>query len=176
MKGKHLFRRLAGVAAATATLVILALYAPHRAGDALETIGLSLREMVLVIPPIFVFLGLLDVWIPREVLILHMGGDSGPRGTVLAFLMGAVAAGPLYAAFPVAAVLLRKGSSNFNVYVFLGAWSTAKIPMFLFEYTALGAPFALTRLAANIPAILIIAGIMARITPAHPIEAGGTGG
>jgi len=48
-------------------------------------------------------------------------------------LMGSAAAGPLYAAFPVAEVMISKGASMFNVMVFLGAWSTTKIPLFMFE-------------------------------------------
>lgn len=158
-------RRYAGVILAAAALGLVAILAPERAADAVGTIGYSLREMVLVIPPIFVLLGLLDVWIPRETLIRYMGRGSGVRGTAIAFVIGSVAAGPLYAAFPLAVVLTRKGASFFNVMVFIGAWSTTKVPMFLFEYAALGRAFALTRLSANIPAILLIALVLSRITP-----------
>lgn len=150
-------------AGALAVLVLLGFIAPDRAENAVRTIGMSLREMLLVIPPIFVLLGLLDVWVSRERLMRHMGAGAGIRGTVLAFVMGSAAAGPLYAAFPVAAVLMQKGSSFFNVMVFVGAWSTTKLPMFLFEYSALGGPFALTRLGANIPAILLMAAVLSRL-------------
>ncbi len=126
---------------------------------------MSLREMFLVIPPIFVLLGLLDVWISRERLMRYLGPGAGARGTITAFVMGSAAAGPLYAAFPIAAVLMRKGSSFFNVMVFIGAWSTTKLPMFLFEYSALGAGFALVRLAANVPAILLMSLILSRVVP-----------
>lgn len=161
-------RRYRGMIAALAVLALVALTAPGRAIEALGTVTMSLKEMILVIPPIFVLLGLLDVWVPRVTLIEYMGSGSGPFGTLIAFTLGSVAAGPLYAAFPFAAVLLQKGCSTFNVMVFIGAWSTTKIPMFLFEYAALGGAFALTRLAANVPAILLIAAVLARG------EAGGT--
>lgn len=157
---RRLLKRTAGPVAAVAVLAAVWYVSPERGSAAAETIGLSIREMLLVIPPIFVLLGLLDVWISRERLMRHMGSGSGVRGTLIAFTMGSVAAGPLYAAFPVATVLMRKGSSFFNVMVFIGAWSTTKVPMFLFEYASLGAGFALTRLAANIPAILIIAAVL----------------
>ncbi len=159
----RLVRRLAGPAAAMALLGVVWLLVPARGEAAVEVIGMSLKEMLLVIPPIFVLLGLLDVWISREQLMRFMGGASGVRGTTIAFLMGSVAAGPLYAAFPVATVLMRKGASLFNVMVFIGAWSTTKVPMFLFEYAALGSMFAVTRLLANIPAILIMSAIIARV-------------
>lgn len=114
-------------------------------------------EMLSVLPPIFILLGLMDVWVPKAVMVRYMGPDSGLRGIATAFFIGSAAAGPLYGAFPVASVLMKKGASFFNILVFIGAWSTTKIPMFLFELQALGAPFALTRLAVNIPGIIIIA-------------------
>ncbi len=163
-------RRAAGPAVALALLGGVWILSPAHGEAAIGVIGMSLKEMLLVIPPIFVLLGLLDVWVSRERLVRHMGGGAGARGTVIAFLMGSVAAGPLYAAFPVATVLMRKGASLFNVMVFIGAWSTTKVPMFLFEYASLGSSFAVTRLLANIPAILIMSAIIAKVIPAHQYE------
>ena len=70
----------------------------------------------------------------------------------------------MYAAFPVAAVFLRKGVSLFNVFIFLGSWSTAKIPMMLFEVTQLGGRFAAARFAFNLIGIVIISLVMERTT------------
>ena len=79
----------------------------------------NLKEMLLVLPPIFIILGLMDVWVPRERMIKLMGESSGWRGVLIAFLLGSAAAGPLYAAFPVAHVLLKKGASMRNVLILL---------------------------------------------------------
>jgi uncharacterized membrane protein YraQ (UPF0718 family) len=122
----------------------------------------NLKEMLIVLPPIFIILGLLDVWVPRERMIKLMGEGSGWRGTLLAFLLGSAAAGPLYAAFPVAQVLLKKGASMRNVLILLGAWSTAKIPMLMFELTNMGARFTVTRLIVDLGGILLIALLMER--------------
>ena len=129
---------------------------------ALQVTGYSLKEMILVIPPIFILLGLLDVWVPRETMIKYMGDHSGVKGVVLAFLIGSAAAGPLYGAFPVAAVFMKKGVKFSNVLIFIGAWSTTKIPMLLFELSALGARFALTRLLVDIPGIMIMSMILSK--------------
>ena len=94
--------------------------------------SLSILEMLGVIPPIFILLGLLDTWVPREKVVSHLGAGSGLRGLSLAMALGAAAAGPLYGAFPVAAVMMKKGASFFKVMVLVGAWATLKIPMFLF--------------------------------------------
>ena len=130
---------------------------------AVNAIGFSFQEMLLVIPPIFILLGFLDVWVPRETMVRFMGEGSGFRGAALAVLLGSAAAGPLYAAFPVAAVFVRKGASFRNVVIFIGAWSTTKIPMFLFELSALGARFAVTRLIVDIPGIFLIGWALERL-------------
>ena len=151
------FKRYRFLALVAVAFAVVWAFHPAVGAKAAGITGFSLKEMLLVIPPIFVLLGLLDVWVPRETMVRFMGEGSGARGAAVAFLIGSAAAGPLYGAFPVVAVLLRKGASLFNVLVFLGAWSTTKVPMFLFEYSALGARFALTRLAVDIPGILLIA-------------------
>jgi uncharacterized membrane protein YraQ (UPF0718 family) len=137
---------------------------------AVDTTLYSLKEMALIIPPIFVLLGLLDVWVPRDTMVKYMGEDSGLKGIILSFVIGSAAAGPLYAAFPVAAVFMRKGVKFTNVLIFIGAWSTTKIPMFLFEMSSLGIKFALTRLLIDIPAIIIIANVLTRVTPKEEVK------
>lgn len=89
-----------------------------------------------------------------------LGKGSGLRGAVMAFALGAAAAGPLYGAFPVATVMMKKGASLFNVFVFVGAWSTAKIPLLTFEASSLGLEFAGTRLLLNLFGIAIIAWVV----------------
>ncbi len=137
---------------------------------ALSVTGFSLKEMLLVIPPVFILLGLLDVWVPRETMMKYMGEGSGIKGVVLAFLLGSAAAGPLYGAFPIAAVFMKKGVKLTNILVFLGAWSTTKIPMLLFEISALGAKFALTRLLVDIPGIILIAYLLSRLVSKEEVK------
>ena len=109
-----------------------------------EVISLSLDnllEMLSIIPPIFLLLGLMDVWVPKETIMKFMGKDAGIKGGIFAFVLGSFSSGPLYASFPVAMVFLKKGVSLINIFIFLGAWSTTKIPMMLFEITQLGSKF-----------------------------------
>ncbi len=120
-------------------------------------------EMISVIPPIFVLLGLLDVWVDRATMMKYTGKGSGIKGVLIAFILGSAAAGPLYAAFPVAGVMLKKGSSLLNVFIFIGAWSTTKIPMLTFEAANLGFPFMLVRLALSIIGIILIASTMEKV-------------
>ena len=68
----------------------------------------SIKQMISIVPPVMLLLGLMDVWIPRETMMKYMGDNSGIRGIILAILMGSFAAGPMYAAFPFTKVLLKK--------------------------------------------------------------------
>ena len=127
-------------------------------------------EMLSILPPVFILLGLLDVWVKRETMIKYMGEKSGIIGVLLAFLLGSAAAGPLYAAFPVAAVLLKKGSKFSNVLIMIGAWSTTKIPLLLFEASSMGIKFMITRFILNIFGIAIIAYTVEKLLSRREID------
>ena len=131
----------------------------------------NVLEMLAVVPPIFILLGLLDVWVPREMMIRLTGPGSGFKGILISFLLGSFAAGPLYAAFPVAGIMLKKGSKFSNVMVLLGAWSTTKIPLLLFEASSMGWTFMLLRFALNIPVIFILAWLVEKSMPRHDLKA-----
>ena len=137
--------------------LLLTLILPETGTSAFSLSGAYLLQMLSFLPPIFVLLGLLDVWVEREKMIALTGKGSGLKGTLIALLLGSAAAGPLYAAFPVAAVMAKKGASRFNILVFLGAWSTTKLPLLSFEAASLGSSFMLLRLGMSIIGIPLIA-------------------
>ncbi|WMJ84385.1 permease [Oscillospiraceae bacterium LTW-04] len=130
---------------------------------AINNAAYQLKQMLFVIPPVFLMLGLLDIWVPKTTMVRYMGEGSGIKGMLLAFFIGSAAAGPLYGAFPIAAVFMKKGVSFLNLMIFIGAWSTTKIPMIMFEFQSLGPQFALTRLAVNIPGIILIAYTLSKL-------------
>ena len=126
--------------------VPLLLLAPETGRKALELTRDNLAEMLSFLPPIFVLLGLMDVWVERETMMKYMGEGSGIRGMLLAFLLGSAAAGPLYAAFPLACVMMKKGAAMLNIFLFIGAWSCTKIPLIMFETAAFfSSPFSCER-------------------------------
>lgn len=131
----------------------------------------NLLEMLSVVPPIFILLGLLDVWVPRETMIRLTGEGSGIKGILLSFLLGSFAAGPLYAAFPVAGIMLKKGSKFSNVMILIGAWSTTKVPLLLFEGSAMGWTFMLLRFALNIPVIFLMGWLIQKSMPDNDVKA-----
>ncbi|QSX09366.1 permease [Alkalibacter rhizosphaerae] len=148
----------------------LYLFSPTTGEKALDTIGYSFKELLSVLPPIFILLGLLDVWVPKETMMKYMGEGSGLKGVLISIFIGSAAAGPLYGAFPLAGVFMKKGVKFTNVLIFIGAWSTTKIPMFLFELTALGTRFAVTRLIASMVGIFIIAHLVDKSTSKEEVD------
>ena len=171
MKKKPVWRRYLFAAVMLAVLGAVMLIDMKTGKTALNTMLFSLREMATVLPPIFILLGLLDVWVPRETMVRFMGEGSGIRGALLALILGSAAAGPLYAAFPVAGMFMRKGAKFSNVVLFIGAWSTTKVPMFMFELASLGPVFALTRMGLSIAGIALIALAMSRLIKKNEVTA-----
>jgi len=90
----------------------------------------------------------------------HIGKDSGIKGSLWIICLAMLAAGPLYGAFPVAAMLWKKGSSIRNIFIYIGAFSTLKIPMLTFETSFLGWKFTLLRTAITLPVFIVIAFIL----------------
>lgn len=117
----------------------------------------NLEQMMMLIPPIFIIMGLMDVWVPKEALMKYMGKGSGAVGLLIAFILGTVAAGPIYIAFPMGVLLLKKGAKLANVIFFFGVWSSTKLPIVLFEVASFGAKFTLIHILVSLPLYLLIA-------------------
>lgn len=113
-------------------------------------------EMVVILIPVAVLIGLFEVWVPKQLIGKYLGRESGWKGIVLSFLFGMAPTGPLYAAFPIAGMLLQKGASPLNVVVFLNAWAAIKIPQLLVETKFLGPNFMLVRLASTVPSAVLM--------------------
>ncbi|MDF2611222.1 MAG: putative permease [Lachnospiraceae bacterium] len=167
---KKIIKRYRAFFIVFAMLLILTFINNDLGTRALSISANQIKEMLLVIPPVFLLLGLLDVWVPKETMIKYMGEGSGLKGVILSILIGSAAAGPLYGAFPVAAVFMKKGVKFMNILIFIGAWSTTKIPMFLFESAALGSKFAITRLLIDIPGIIIIGFILSKMVSKQEVK------
>lgn len=130
-----------------------------------RNLGRFLLEMVQILPAMFILVGLFDVWVPRAVIERHLGRRSGPVAVLWMVLLATLQAGPLYAAFPVAVALWRKGTAPRNVFIYLGAFAAAKIPMLTFEVAFLGWKFSLARTAITLPIFIAIGYLMERLLP-----------
>jgi len=120
-------------------------------------------EMLVFIPFLFILVGLFDVWVPKESIEKHIGKESGIKGMVLVIFLAMLQAGPLYGAFPVAYILFKKGASVRNVFIYLGAFSSMKIPMLGIEIGYLGLEFTILRTLISLPLFILIGFIMEKI-------------
>ena len=122
----------------------------------------SFIEMITFMPFLFIIVGLFDVWVPKEKIQKHIGQESGIKGIVLVVLLAMLQAGPLYGAFPVAYLLYKKGASVRNIFIYLGAFSSLKIPMLGIEIGYLGVQFSLVRTLVSLPLFIGIGYLMER--------------
>lgn len=124
--------------------LIILTFINHSIGwKATQLTGKSILDMLFLLPPVLIFVGLLDQWIEKETLIRYMGKNSGFYGIFFALFLGVIAAGPLYVAFPIAVLFLKKGASLRYVVFFIGVWSTAKLPVVVYELASFGVKFTL---------------------------------
>lgn len=129
-----------------------------------------LKEMIFFLPLMFILIGLGDVWIDREKVERHIGSESDMKGIVLVIFLSMAQAGPLYGAFPVAYLLWKKGAGVRNMFIYIGAFCTIKIPMLTFEIGFLGWKFSLLRTLFSLPLIILIAILMEKILKRRTFE------
>lgn len=116
--------------------------------------------MLSIIPFLFILIGLFDVWFPKEIIEKQIGHKSGIKGILLVILLAMLQAGPLYGAFPVAYILHKKGASVKNIFIYLGAFSSMKIPMLGIEMGYLGIKFTILRTLISLPLFILIGYLM----------------
>jgi uncharacterized membrane protein YraQ (UPF0718 family) len=147
------------------SLVILAIFLVNNNKGIMAfnlTIG-NIKTVLTLLPPIFIIIGLMDVWVPRETMIKYMGEKSGFIGGFLAVLMGAIGAGPLYVAFPIAALLLKKGARLAYVFLFLSTWSSMKLPIIMYEWASLGGKFTIIHITSSLVVYITGSFLMERL-------------
>ena len=139
-----------------AAFVLIHFIFPDTAGRVYTTSLDYLTEMALILIPVFILMGLFEVWVDKEFIEKHLGEKSGIKGMLLCFLFGSLPTGPLYIAFPIAGTLLNKGARIMNITLFLGAWSSTKLPQVLVEFKFLGVEFTLVLQVLTIASVFII--------------------
>ncbi|SHH52805.1 permease [Caloranaerobacter azorensis] len=112
------------------------------------------KEMLEIMPAIFVITALIEKNVPKKVILNNLGENSGFKGIILSFILGSFSAGPIYAAFPICRTLIKKGASVSNIVIILSSWAVIKVPMLLNEAKFLGIKFMFLRWILTIISIL----------------------
>jgi len=151
-------------------LIILYLVDFEAGNKASVSALINLKTVGMVLPPIFILIGLMDVWVPKTTMVKYMGRGSGIKGGFIAVFLGTVGAGPLVVAFPIAALLIRKGAKLAYVFLFLGAWTSVKLPIFMFEWANFGGKFTLIHVGTSLFIYLLGALVMEKVLGHEDIE------
>ncbi len=136
---------------------------PSMGVESVKSSGYYIKEMLMIMPVIFVLTALLDMWVPKEKIMQYLGKDAKAKGVFFSFLVGSISAGPVYAAFPMCVMLHKKGASIRNIVIILSSWAVIKIPMLLNEAKFLGLKFMAIRWVLTVVAIIIFSWITAKI-------------
>jgi uncharacterized membrane protein YraQ (UPF0718 family) len=143
--------------------VILVIVFPDKGGPAQHVAWEYFKEMAEILPAVFIIMGLVSVWVEREFIVRFLGEESGIKGVILSFILGSIPMGPLYVAFPLASVLLKKGAKVSNIIIFLSAWACIKLPAELMEFRFLGWKFTLVRYVTTLVVVVALSEIIGRL-------------
>lgn len=143
--------------------IFLLIVMPQKALESGKNSMYYVKEMLQIMPVIFVLTSLIEAWVPRETIMKGFGEGSGFKGSIFSFILGSFSAGPIYAAFPVCKILLKKGASVSNIVIILSAWAVVKVPMLLNESKFLGPRFMAIRWVLTTISIFIMAYIISAI-------------
>lgn len=131
--------------------------------NSVKNSGYYIKEMLMIMPVIFILTALLDLWVPKEKIMAYLGKDSKSLGVLISFLIGSVSAGPIYAAFPMCHMLHKKGASIRNLIIILSSWAVIKIPMLLNEVKFLGPKFMFLRWILTVISIIVFSWVADKI-------------
>lgn len=131
---------------------------------AIQKSGYYFKEMLQILPAVFVLTSLIQTWVPTRVIMKHFGNGSGLKGKLISLTIGSLSAGPIYAAFPVCKMLLRKGASISNIVIILGSWAVIKVPMLINEVKFMGPKYMAVRWVITTIVIFGMGYIMERTT------------
>jgi len=113
------------------------------------------KDMVLILPPAFVLIGLFDVWAKRETIEKHFGETADARGYVWSILLAATTVGGTFVAFPVANALYHKGARYSMIMTYVTSASLVMIPMSIMEAAILGPRFTAVRILVSLPLVVM---------------------
>ena len=105
----------------------------------------SLKGVAVTFVAVFGLVGLLDVFVPPEVIRGALGSGGGIMSLLAGDALGSIAAGPPVAAYPIASELLEGGAWAPAVAAFIVSWTLVGFVSIPFEARTFGTRFAIAR-------------------------------
>ncbi|MFB6163440.1 MAG: hypothetical protein ABEJ86_08390 [Halococcoides sp.] len=105
--------------------------------------------------------------LPRDRVAATLGSAAGPRGVVLAGLIGGLLPGGPYAVYPIVESVGDRGASAPAVIAMLVGYSAIGVGRVPFGLGVFGASFVVTRLAIGLVGTVVVAVVLALIWPSE---------
>lgn len=138
---------------------------PGRALQALQISGRSFASVLLLVVAVFGLVGLIQVWLSRDLVARLLGREAGLRALLIAAACGTILIGPAYIIFPLLMSIRRQGARWAVITIVLATYAV-KIHMIPIEVQFLGWGFSLSRslltLLAAVPLGLAVERVMER--------------
>ncbi len=135
----------------------------ERAAQALISASVTFSSVLLLIISVFSLVGLLQVWISRDVIVRLLGREGGIKSLLIATLCGTLLIGPAYIIFPLLMEIQKRGARWAVITIVLTSYAV-KLQMIPVEVGFLGWPFAIGRalitIALAIPTGLLVEAII----------------
>lgn len=136
---------------------------PERASLALTSATTTFSSILLMIVAVFCLVGLLQIWISRNLIVRLLGREGGVKSLVIAALFGTLLVGPAYIIFPLLMEIQKRGARWAVITIVLTSYAI-KLQMIPIEIGFLGWPFTLGRalitIALAIPIGLLVEAMM----------------
>jgi len=145
-------------------------YIMSAGSDILKNFIFFSKTMILIIPFVFVLIGLFEVWVKRETIEKHLGNESDLMGYFWAILLSMTTVGGVFVAFPIAYSLFKKGAALSVVFTYIGASAVCRIPMTVFEASLFGLKFTIIRLSVSLPLVIISSILLGRYLKSKKYE------
>jgi len=137
-----------------AVLAVILLFVGYRNGQGQHIAGIriSAAMIVQVLPLLFfAFLvaGMVQVLIPRELILKWVGAEAGFRGILIGSIAGGLTPGGPFVNLPLAAGLYRSGAGVGTMVAFITGWSVYAVARLPLEIGILGWRLTAIRIAST---------------------------
>jgi uncharacterized protein len=137
----------------TALVLLVAVYfkSPESAKQGVTATAALIIEITPRMLAAFVIAGLIQVIVPRELIVQWMGHGSGARGILIGMLFGTVTPGGPMTHFPIIASFLKIGVGIGPLVAYLTAWSLFGLNrVIMWEIPFMGAQIVAVRVAVSL--------------------------
>ncbi|MVX65018.1 permease [Clostridium chromiireducens] len=143
-----------------AIIIIFSVYLYINDKDKLKVAGVGFGKVTSSLTPyvfgIILIASIIQVCIPKELIVSLLGKDSGLIAPILAAVFGSVFEGPTIIAFVLGASLLVSGASIAAVGAFISSFSMVGLVAIPLEKKELGITFTVVRFVITLSASILI--------------------